>query len=338
VGTLRVQVLPACGLERFVRVGAALLEQEVGKATLVVAELDGPHVVLGRWQRARSAVHLAACGATGLRVTRRLGGGRAALCTPGTVGVLLAVPPGAGLGREIVGADKVLNRHVRGLLRGLRGAGAARGAFYFGRDVVVADKQQVALVSQDGAAGGTALFEALVAAREPLALPAGLSAYPPHGDPRAGGPPCASLAGIGGGPRPFEAVAEAIVSGYAEVTGVALARDEQAPGEAEAPGPPVDEDEAGWAESGVADVPIGFVEALVRREGATLAAARLRGDFIAPGFVVSDLETSLAGCPFTFDAIAARIDAAFARRGAVLHGVNHLRLLADALLAAGDGL
>jgi hypothetical protein len=46
----------------------------------------------------------------------------------------------------------------------------------------------------------------------------------------------------------------------------------------------------------VAEVPIGFVEALVRKEGEAIAEARVRGDLIAPGFFVREVEAELRGC------------------------------------------
>ncbi len=334
---LRVVIARDFSPERLARVGAGLLRQEIGSATLLVAELDGPCVLLGRHQRATSALDVAAAVAGGRRVARRLGGGKTLLCAPGTVGVLLVVPPGAGL-EEIATPERALNRYVRGLLRGLGGVGAARGAFYFGRDFVSADKQQVAIVSQDGAPGGTVLFEAFVAVHAPLALPAGLSRYPVHGDPRAAGPPHACLAALwaaGGRTHTFDELAEAIVSGYARSTGATVQRAslDELGDEAEDPTPDVIEREDGFAWSGVADVPIGFVEALVRADDGRALEVRLRGDFIAPTFVVRELEAALAGCPLELAAVGAHVDAAFTRRGATMIGVTQLRVLAEAIVA-----
>src|SRR5262249_32026165 len=55
------------------------------------------------------------------------------------------------------------------------------------------------------------------------------------------------------------------------------------------------EEDAGFVSSGVADVPIGFVEALVRHDGARVIEARLRGDFQAPARGLAALEAALAG-------------------------------------------
>ena len=230
---------------------------------------------------------------------------------------------------------------MRGLLRGLPAAGAARGAFYFGRDFVSADHRQVAIVSQDGAPGGTLLFEAFVAREVPLALPAELSRYPEHGDGRAGGPAHTTLAELGRG-RDFATLARAITAGYAQTTGATIVEEDASAAFADAEAasllPPVVEDDAGWAWSGIADVPIGFLEAQVQLgEGARVKAARLRGDFIAPAFAIRHLEAALAGARLDLHAVAARVDSTFALPGATVVGVTHLRIVADAFVACAEG-
>jgi hypothetical protein len=241
----------------------------------------------------------------------------------GDAGVLLAVPPGGWT--ERLDADKVLNRCVRGLLRGLPRAGAL-GAFYFGRDFVVSQHRQIAAVSQDGAPSGTVLFEALIAAAAPLALPAGVSAYPEHPDPRAPGPPHADLGAPG-----FDKLAAAIVDGYASLIGATPSPEPEAPEAGPPLAPPVDEDEAGVSWSDLLPIPIGFVQAGVRAEGARIAEARLRGDFIAPAFAVAALEQALRGKRLELAEIGPEIDAAFGRG---IIGVRDLRVLADCILGA----
>jgi hypothetical protein len=339
VATLRVVTAQGVTPARLARWGTTLLAQDLGTATLVVAELDEAAVLLGRHQRAVSALDGKAVAARGFTVARRLGGGKAIVVNPGTIAVQLAVPPGSGLGVSF-GADRAINRHVRGLLRGL--GGGLGGAFYFGRDFVSADKRQVAIVSQDGApGGGTQLFEAFVARTAALALPAELSKYPLHGDSRAAGPAHTSLVELGRGRQSFAEIAQAIANGYAQATGAALAPTEAAAlddedGANAALDPPVAEDDTGWAWSGVADVPIGFLEAQVQLDGRHVRAARLRGDFIAPAFAVRHLEASLAGGVLEFAHVAPLVDAALALPGATIVGVTHLRLIADAFVACAE--
>jgi hypothetical protein len=226
----------------------------------------------------------------------------------------------------------VLNRYVRGLLTGLRSCGA-RAAAWFGRDFVSSDTRRVAVVSQEGTAEGTTALEAVVAVSRDLALPEDLGGYPPHGDPRAAGPPPASLSALAGRPVAADEVCQALARGFAAAAGLEAAPWEGPPGEG--PALPGEEPEEGLAGSGVAEISIGFVEALVRREGNRIAEARLRGDFIAPAFAVESLERSLAGCPLAFAEVGRRVDAAFRAPGACILGLRELAILARVVLAAG---
>jgi lipoate-protein ligase A len=328
---IHVARIPRCDPARFARIEAGLLRHGWPKPLLVLAGIAEPAVLLGRHQRARSAVDVERAHARGLPLVRRAGGGRSLVVGEGVLGVFLYVPPADPLAAPGTPAERLLNRHVRGLLAGLRGAGA-RSAAYFGRDFVSAEGRQLALVSQETTAGGGAAFEALVAASRPLPVPHDLTRYPPHRDPRAGGPRPVSLAELSGRAPAFEELATAIEQGYS-------AAHEREPVRAagllpEAELPAAAEDEEGFAESGLVEVPIGFAEALVRHEAGRVVRARLRGDFVAPAFVVAGLEADLDGAPLAFAELGRRVDAAFRRPGAFVHGVRELRVLADAVLAA----
>lgn len=343
---LRFLPVPACTPDRFVRIGAGLLAgmaAEVDPAPiLVVAELKGPSILLGRHQRLSSA--LASERLDGLEVHRRLGGGRAILASDGTLGIYLVVPGIGSLLSAPVGADKLINRYVRGLNAGLTLAGAARGAHWFGRDFISADSRQLGRVSQDGLqpvagrATGPALLEAFVAISEGLSLPRSLSGYPEAEDPRAEGPEAVSLSEWVEDGIDFESIAAKIASGYERVYGCSLVPWEGDVPELVPPGPGAVEDEAGFEESGVADVPIGFAEALVRHDGERVLEVRLRGDFIAPAFVIRGIEEALVGCPLDFTQLGTRIDTAFQQPGAMVLGLRSLRVLADAVLAAAGKL
>jgi hypothetical protein len=233
--------------------------------------------------------------------------------------------------------DKLINRIVRGLLAGLTRLGSRGGAHYFGRDFVSAEGQQLALVGQD-TLGRAGLFEALVAIERPLALPDGLNGYLEHSDARAKGPPSTTLAALRGSAPPFEAISEAIAEGHRAAyavnwTAVGVPESLSAAPTDDSSGVEVED---GWGESGVADIPIGFAEALVRLDGARLSGVRLRGDFLAPTFLIRELEASLAAAPLQFGALGARVDAAFHQAGAFILGLRDLRVFADAVLAAAE--
>ncbi len=336
---LILQVVRGCDVARFGRIGTGLLrhvEAPGAAPVLLVAELAGEAVSLGRHQRAPSA--LAQVEAAGLQVHRRIGGGRALLAGEGSIGVLLALPGAGALLAAGIGADKVINRYVRGLRAGLSLFAGGTPVGYFGRDFLSADGRQLAVVSQDGLPGGATIFEAVVGVERALPLPAALAGYPVHEDPRVAGAEGVALASLWQEPHDFSAIAEGIAGSYAQAHGCELVRSGEAPPEGDEPGPAVREDEAGWEESGVADVAIGFAEALVRHEGGVVRAVRFRGDFIAPAFVLRDLEAALVGVPLDFGAIGARVDEAFRRQGATVLGLRSLRVLADAVLAAaGQG-
>lgn len=328
-GPLATLLLPPCPPARFVMLGAGLLATPPAVPTLVVAPLAGEALLLGRHQRLAGALERKNLGER--EVLRRNSGGRTLAVGPGTVGVLLALPDMGALLEAPLAPSKVLNRYVRGLLAGLSRAGAPGGAHYFGRDFVSAQSKQLAVIGQDNGPRA-ALFEAFVAVEQPLALPAGLNGYPEHGDPRAAGPEHATLSGLRGAPIGIDALAEALFAGYAETY---RAERQAAPSNLpEAELAPAHEDESGWLSSGVADIPIGFLEALLQKDGDRVAAARLRGDFLAPEFVIRQLERDLAGLPLQFEQLGARVDAAFHQPGAFLFGTLELRLFADALLAA----
>jgi hypothetical protein len=92
----------------------------------------------------------------------------------------------------------------------------------------------------------------------------------------------------------------------------------------------------GFSDSGVADVAIGFVEAWLRHDAGPILAVRLRGDFIAPAFVLRQIEQRLIGCPLDFASIGARIDEGFGQPRAAVLGLRSLRILAEAVLAAAE--
>jgi len=329
-----------CDAARFGRVTAGLLREveRSGVPTLLVAELSGDALLLGRHQRASSALSPSALSGP-IAVARRAGGGRTIAAGQGRIGVALALPDAGALLGGPIGADKVVNRYVRGLNAGLTACGTGAGAHFFGRDFVSAEGTQIAVVSQDGLPGGAVLFEAVVAIERSLALPPDARGYPDHGDPRADGPPHGTLAELWKSPRSFEQVAAAVAEGYERVYGCPVTRGDgaDAPDEIDLL-PPVREDEAGLEESGVADVPIGFVEALVKVDGDRVGDVRIRGDFLAPTFVVEDLERDLVGKPLEFAALGAAVDEAFRRPNAAVLGVTRMRIFPDAILAAAGRL
>jgi len=339
--SLTVQLLGSCTPDRFGRVGAGLLAQVESDRTprLVIAALSGESVLLGRHQRASSALELIQVQEAGLPISRRLGGGRAFRVGEGQVGILLAVPELGSLLQAPIGPTKLINRYIRGLNVGLALVGAGSGAHYFGRDFISAEGRQIAAVSQDGSPAGAGIFEAIVAVSRSLELPSALRGYPEHGDPRADGPPFGTLSELWSRPHSFDEIAEAVITGYQRALGCTIERaDASAPVPEAALFPMALEEEEGLEDSGVTDIPIGFAEALVRRPLEPITEVRLRGDFIAPSFVLEDLQRELVGKNLVFEELGLVVDEAFRRPNAGILGVRTMRFFPDAILAASGRL
>lgn len=326
MATLHVHLAAGVDAPELPRLARGLLAQVAGgrDARLLVAELTGEAVALGRFQRAATAVR-----GRPARF-RRVGGGVALVAGAGTIGVALALP---GLGA--IAPDKVLNRWVRGLDAGLTRAGAP-GVHYFGRDHVVASGRRLGAVSQEITAEGEVLFEAIIALNRTLSLAADVRGYPTHGDPRIVSLRDVALAELAPRELTFAGVAQALAEGWAGTNGFALKSEEAPPPPAELPmWPEVDEDDTGLEWSGVADVPIGFVEALARAEGGKIAEARLRGDFLAPSSLVAEMERQVVGAPVDYGAIATRLQGVLAASPiGFLIGLKDVGVLAEAISTA----
>jgi lipoate-protein ligase A len=332
LSTLQVALLEGCEPARFARVEAGLLARGHPLPILVIARLAAPALLLGRHQRAASAIDLPAARARGLPVMRRAGGGRTLLVGEGTVGLFLHTPPGMPLAAAPFPPDRTTNRYVRGLLAALRSLGA-RQAAWFGRDFVSAGGRQLATVSQEATPDGAVALEAFLSISRPLQPPAELLRARPHSDPRAGGPAPVSLAELSTRTPGFDEVAAALMAGWGGPEGPEPEPVDGALPEAELP--PAEEDEAGLSASGLVEIPIGFLEALTAVASGRLVGPRLRGDFIAPATAVAALEGSLDGAPIDTAEVGRRVNEAFHGPGAFIQGVMELDAVARAVLAAG---
>ena len=327
----------SCPVDRFLALEQWLLQRAESEPPhgpcLAIARLQGKAHLLGRFQRASSSLK---AGTEPLPTHRRLSGGRTLAVGEGVLAVALVVPRMGDLLDGPIPPARFINRYVRGVLKGLTRAGAPNGAHYFGRDFISAESQQVAVVGQqNGPLAG--LLEVFIAVTSALALPTQNHGYPEHADPRAGGPPHTTLMNLRTSSTTLDGVAKAVSVGIAELYGREL--QPVAPLPELAPWsdvPPVLEEDAGWASSGLAEIPIGFVEALVQMDGEVLRAVRFRGDFIAPDFVIRGMEEGLVGLRPRLAEVGKVIDAAFHQPGAFILGVNELRLFADAVLEAAD--
>lgn len=131
-----------------------------GSGVLRVYTLDGELVSLGRYHAVRGDLSRAQLG----RLHRRHSGGRNLPVGEGFVGLSIVLPHRSALVSDeplALAPHQVLNRCVRGILEGLKGAGIP--AFYPGRDLITVDRCAIAMVSFDVGFDGGLVFEAVIA-------------------------------------------------------------------------------------------------------------------------------------------------------------------------------
>jgi hypothetical protein len=213
-------------------------------------------------------------------------------------------------------ADKLINRHVRPLLRALTRASSVP-ASYFGRDWISAAHRPIALVSfaHDGTSGA-ALFEAIVGVSAPFSLaqrPSFLGKRP------------ATLEEVSERSVAPAAVVDAIVEAYRALA--SETRDGQAePVEPLAAAP----DSAPW--SAHREEAIGTIAAGRDASG----RLRLGGELMASRDAVARLEALVAALPpgASADQVGDAVDRALTTGGAVVFGVRSLASIRDAIVDA----
>ena len=267
-------------------------------AELSLAVVSDDAVLVGAFQRA-----------TGLR---RGSGGPEVRVGPGTVHVALALAHPAAL----IPCDekRIVNRHVRPLLRALTRAGGTRAAaHYFGRDWISVAHRPVAWVgfAHDAATRRT-LFEAFVAVRTPFALTERASFL---------GRPQGTLEALAGTAVDEGRLVQAIADAYAGDTASIPLDWPDAPssaGDASAEPP--------WA--AVVDEAIGPLGAGRDAHG----VFRVGGDLLVSRDALARLEALAATAPE--DDLARLVDESLASPGVALDGVRSLASVRDVIVAA----
>lgn len=280
-------------------------------------DFAGHHeVCLGAFQRAASALRPLPPGAL---LTRRFSGGPALRLAPDTLHLLLALPSASAL--TDADAPRLVNRHVRPLLRALTRLGAR--AHFFGRDWVSAAHRPVAWAGfAHHAASGACLFEAFVGLSLPFSLPSALDGYPARAaDPFLGKAPC-SLADVLPAPLDPEHVARAISGAHDEAYAAPLARASWSPRDVR---PVAHDARPPWA--ALREEVIGFIGASGE------PSPELGGDLLASEDLVEAINANLAALPPrpTRPAIEAAIAEASGRTGGIIEGVRSMESLIDVI-------
>jgi hypothetical protein len=251
---------------------------------LWIAPISRREICLGAFQRARSALSPAALEGP-WPLTRRLSGGPALDLGPGMLHLLLALPsPSALLDAD---AARLVNRHVRPLLRALTRLGAL--SQYFGRDWVTVAHRPVAWVGfAHHAASAGCCFEAFVGLTRSFALAPGLDGYPRRAAPPFLGKPPASAEEASGKGIPIERAAALIGEAY-EALGGGIAR---APWTPEQVRPLAADERAPW--TALVEAPIGFLGA---RAGGEIKEGGFGGDLLGSTDLVARLDAAVGGLP-----------------------------------------
>jgi Bacterial lipoate protein ligase C-terminus len=311
---------------------------DLRRACLRVYSLAGDVLSLGRY-------HIAPAGDPdgGVRLHRRMGGGRVLPLGPGFAVLSFVLPHKSALVAEeplALRPEQVLNRCVRGLIGGLRGLGV--DAFYPGRDRITVDRQLLGLVSLEVNVRGAAMFEAVLALDgDWLCLPRMIEAVDRTGviaveDLAAA--QVTSLAALGAPPA-LDELARRLAGAYAEQFGVALTS-------GVAPSTPSDAEQRAGEWIAVRRVTpelrrhavtwgqLGIIEVYLAARDAAIADLLLAGDFIGDSYSLERLEQRLRGCALDRAAIAAVVESIYADPRSFLLGIGPLDTLVDTIVRA----
>lgn len=303
-----------------------------GLPVCIISRLTGQAVSLGRFQNPASALNVEECERRGIQIYRRLTGGRACWFGEGVLSLSLILPhPSALLTTETIQPAKVINRYVRGVLRGLTSLGL--NALYYGGDFLAVNGKDAGGLGLEAVETGAVLFHALIGLARDCALPEGLSNYPPFHPPRGKAHEPTCLRRELGREITAEEVVEAILKGYQQKFQVDWERAsfEQVTHTVPAPR------ESGRTLTGSGLYPIawGYLEACVSLgNGNRLTEAKIMGDFMANSPAIVQLEQTLLGCPSTQEAITARVETIFADPKNFILGPKSPATISDALLSA----
>lgn len=313
-----------------------------GAPFLKISAPTGEALVLGRYQKAETAIQREECRKQGLPLLRRLSGGSTVLLGEGRLYLALVLPDRATpLDCE---PRQFLQRYGAGLIRGLVQVGMK--ARYFGKDLVSIEDRPVGLMSFEISREGTALLEAVIGVSRPWRPDAALSGYPPRSKEDA---PTVSPTLVS--EELPELSDQQLTNGLVEAMGdlleftveprelTALEAERvrgltyrvEVPEQVGERTPVYLKD---WASRPIEEA-IGFVEATVRvTQGRFLRDVWVHGDFMADSAGIEDLQERLKMVPIKRRPVALVIDDVLGAPEHVIMGIRRLGSILDAILDA----
>jgi len=332
-----LEVSPPIAADAALAAGAALRSQ-LGPAlpvALYAAPLTGEAVVAGAYQRTQDA--LSAHALSSGSALRRATGGVTVRAGDGIGYLALALEDASTLMRCPPRA--ILNRNVRGVLQGLRAAGAETN--YFGRDYLAFGVLPGVYVAWARDEQGRMLLEFFIGIERDFRVDDADCAYPEPPEPPFRGRTPTCLTAVHGRSFAFEEVVAAIADTHAQQFGLRF-------GEPTSPSAPDDEalrgrklrireDELSW--SSPQPEAIGFVSAGVAVDDAgAIADARLAGDFMLSEATEQTLAERARGLPADDAPLVGLVNGLYTNDAHFIEGVKDtgsiLRVLRDALAAA----
>ena len=316
--------------EAFAR--AASLAEQVSPerpVALYAAALTGDALCLGRYQNEHQVLGTQQASKPWLR---RSSGGAAIRAGLGVAYVALALHERSSLLQCPPG--RLLNRNVRGVLTGLRGAGLSIN--YFGRDFLSLGAEPVSYVAWDQREGGQLMLEFFIACTGAWFVPEAEQGYPARKEPALRGREPTMITAL----RPeldASALFRAIADGHARGFDVIWSEASLAPsaGHRAAAHDRVADEGLTW--SSPREEAIGFVSAGVALDGAgNFARVRVAGDFFAHRACIATLQKQLCGVRPHVQAVSEAVDAVFARSGYDVEGIRSLSVIRDAILEAAE--
>lgn len=292
--------------------GPALLARarEAPRAPWIAASLvDDPAVVLGAVQRAARVIERGACAASGVAVHRRATTGTAAFLGGRALIFSMALPHVAALAPDAT-ARTLLNRNVRGFLRGFTRAGAL--AHYLGREWISLRRRPAVLLGVDVAQDGAVLIEAFAGVDAPLAIPPSLAAPEERAVDRWLGKAPAALTEVLPEALSLDELARVVVEAIAQHAALPLLAADEAPelarGPFEAITSPEDLLPPGACAAELARVPIGWIEAAALGGEPANDDVWLGGDLLTARWLLVELGRGAATA--SFDAASVPLEGA----------------------------